>query len=218
MTTTRVVIIGAGGFGREVHDILIDAQDQGAMTGQKYELLGFLDDGKPDAGRLERIGASYLGPVSMLAELDKASRYSIGIGAGAVRRRLDEYASSLGLEPVTLIHSSATFGRDVRIGCGAVICAGVRLTTNITLGRHVHLNLNSTVGHDAILGDYVTVNPLAAISGDVTLEDEVTIGTTASVNQGLTVGERSVIGAGGSVAKNIPAGVVAVGVPASPRG
>ncbi len=52
----------------------------------------------------------------------------------------------------------------------------------------MHLNTNSTVGHDSVLQDYVSVHPGATIAGDVTLEPGVLIGTNASVNQGLRIG------------------------------
>ena len=95
-----------------------------------------------------------------LDELDQETRYVIGIGNGAVRRKIDRHATGLGLEAATLIHPRATLGRHlIQVGAGGVICAGVVLTTNIRLGRHVHLNLNVTVGHEAVIGDYVSIFP-----------------------------------------------------------
>lgn len=210
-----------GGFGREVHDVLLDHQAGWSTVEsdhpQHFDFLGFLDDDEPtqeQRERLNRIGAEWIGTVDDLAKLPKHARYVIGIGSGAMRRRIDRLATSVGITPATLIHSAATLGRDVRVGDGTVICAGVRVTTNVTLGRHVHLNINSTVGHDAVLGDYVTVNPLAAVSGNVTLGDEATVGTTASINQAVTIGPGTMIGAGASVIRDAAAGVTVVGVPA----
>jgi hypothetical protein len=49
------VIIGAGGFGREVLDVVE------AVGGAAYEFLGFLDDGTPDKRLLVARSARHLG-------------------------------------------------------------------------------------------------------------------------------------------------------------
>jgi sugar O-acyltransferase (sialic acid O-acetyltransferase NeuD family) len=118
------------------------------------------------------------------------------------------------VDAATLVHPSSTLGHDVRIGAGSVICAGVRATTNIDIGRHVHLNLNTTVGHDTWIADYVTVNPLVAISGGVRVGAESMLGTHSAVLQYLTVGAGAVVGAGSCVVRDVPDGVVVKGVPA----
>jgi sugar O-acyltransferase (sialic acid O-acetyltransferase NeuD family) len=176
--------------------------------------LGFLDDGTPDAAVLARLGAEHLGPVDHLRQLPGA-RYLIGVGEPKARQMLDARAEALGAEAITAIHRNASYS-DVEFGPGTVVTAGVRLTNNIRLGRHVHLNLNCTVGHDALLGDYVTVNPLASISGNVTIGDRVNVGTGANIIQNVTVGDDAVIGAGAVVIADVPAGVTVAGVPARP--
>ena len=50
-------------------------------------------------------------------------------------------------------------------------------------------------------------------SAPVTIEDNVWIGANCTVCGGVTIGEGSVIGAGSVVNRDIPAGVVAAGVP-----
>lgn len=214
--TQRLVIIGAGGFGREVMDVIDAINLDRATTGSTcYEVVGFLDDGDPDPATLAPYGVEHLGPVSRLETMPKEIGYVVGIGSPQVRHRLAEQYSDR-FSPA-LVHPAVTMGRAVEIGVGCVVCAGVRLTNNISLGSHVHLNLNATVGHDARLGNYVTVSPLVAISGYVTLEDEVMIGTGATLNPGITVGTGTVIGSGAAALRDLPSGVTAVGVPAKSR-
>lgn len=215
--TQRLVIIGAGGFGRETLDVVL-AINAARSPGEApaFEVLGFLADGPdPDPATLAPYGVAHLGPVDLLDSMDPDVGYVIGIGSPQARRKIDSRYSHRPCP--ALVHPSATYSVAVDFGPGSIVCAGVRLTNNITLGRHVHLNINTTVGHDARLGDYVTVSPLVAISGYVTLEDEVMIGTGAALNPGITVGAGAVIGSGAAALKDIPAGVVAVGVPAKPR-
>lgn len=213
MSAAPVVVVGAGGFGRETRDV-IDAM---AESGCPVEFIGYLDDGHPELALLD--GAPILGGVDALANLAVNVQYVIGIGIGSVRRRIDEKASGTSREAAVLIHPSAVLGkRSVVLAPGVIVCANASLTTNILVGRHTHINLNSTVGHDAVLGQYVTVNPGATVSGGVVLEDEVNVGTGASVIQGRRVGARTVLGAGAAVVKDLPPDVVAVGVPALPRG
>ena len=213
----KLVIIGAGGFGREVLDVIEALNSAPTTSGDgEFEVVGFLDDGSPDPSTLAPYGVEHLGPVAELETMSPDVGYVIGIGSPAVRRTIDERFMPLRTSPA-LVHPAATYSRAVIFGPGTVVCAGVRLTNNITLGRHVHLNINSTVGHDARLGDYATVSPLVAISGNVTLDEEVMIGTGVTLNPGVSVGRKAVIGSGAAVLSDVEAGVTAVGVPAKPR-
>jgi sugar O-acyltransferase (sialic acid O-acetyltransferase NeuD family) len=210
--STPLVIIGCGGFGREVHDIV------DAINGVKptWNLLGYLDD-QPDPANVSLVedrSSEVLGSTDWMMTAGQEVQFVIGIGTGKVRRAIDERLSSAGFRAATLVHPAATIGHGVRIGQGSVICAGARATTNIRLGRHVHLNLNTTVGHDCNLEDYVTINPLVAISGWVHIGSETMMGTHSAVLQNLSIGSRSAVGAGACVVKDVPDDVVVKGVPA----
>lgn len=214
--TQRLVIIGAGGFGREVLDV-IEAINNRPTSGPEpdYEVLGFLDDGQPDRDLLAPYGVGHMGPVSRLAELPGDVGYVIGVGSPQLRHKLDDQGG--GRNCPVLVHPSATVARRVDMGPGTVVCSHVSITNHIRLGRHVHVNLNCTIGHDAVLGDYVTLSPLVAISGNVHAEEGAFFGTGAKVNPGLTLGAGAVVGTGAAVIRDVEAGTTVVGVPAKPR-
>lgn len=208
-----LVIVGCGGHGREIYGIV---QAINAAQGEPWKVLGFVDDAASDANlrRLDRLGAPFLGVVRELVGMPKETRYVIGIGDPRVRAKV---AAAIGPDRVPaapLIHPAASVGLDNQFAEGVVLFPGARVTTNVRLGRHVHLNQNATVGHDSILDDYVQVNPLAAISGDCHLSERVLIGTTAAVLQGLAIGAGAMVGAGACVVRPVPAGTVVKGVPA----
>jgi sugar O-acyltransferase (sialic acid O-acetyltransferase NeuD family) len=201
----HVIVVGAGGFGREVADVVRDA---GRRLG------GYVDDGDPDVTLLERRGEGLLGPIAHIESW--TGEYLIGIGSPVVRRAIDAQATSAGVDAASVVHPSAFLGADTEAEPGLVVCANASITTNVRFGRHCHVNLNATVGHDCRIGDYVTINPGANISGGVTLADDVTVGTGAAIIQGVTVGEGTTIGAGAVVVRDLPPGVTAVGIPARP--
>lgn len=200
---TDIVIIGAGGHGREVLDIVEAHPD--------WTFRGFLADPAPDPELLKRRDAPYLASV---ADIPPGVLYTIGIGDGDVRRRIDGEFTALGAEAAVLVHPAATVASDNVLGQGVQVAAGGRITTNVHLGRHVQVNVNSVVSHDCRVGDYCTLSPGAMLNGAVTLGAGVFLGTGAIVIPGVSIGDGATIGAGAVVVGDVPSGVTAVGVPA----
>ena len=105
--------------------------------------------------------------------------------------------------------------------------------SNTYMGHHVYANFNLTVVDDGEcrIGNYCMFAPNVVISTTghpvhpsfrdkgaqfslpVTIKDHVWIGSNVTIMPGVTIGENSVIGAGSVVTKDIPANVVAAGVP-----
>lgn len=203
-----LVIIGAGGHGRELLDIVQAMNDEDPV----YEFLGFLDDTGGVEAVLARRGTEVLGGISDLESIE--AEFLIGIGSGQDRRAIAERAGSWGRHAAIAIHPAATLGSDVSLGEGCVIAAGARLTTNVRLGRHVHLNTNSTVAHDCRLGDYVTVAPGANVAGRAIIGEGVFIGAGAVVRDRVVIGAGSTVGAGAVAVKDVSESVTVIGVPA----
>jgi sugar O-acyltransferase (sialic acid O-acetyltransferase NeuD family) len=199
----EIVIVGAGGHGREVLDIVEAHPD--------WEFRGFIADPAPDPELLERRGAPYLGG---LAEIPRDVAYTIGIGDGGVRRRIAGELDSLGMKAAVLVHPAATQGADNDLGAGVQVATGGRITTNVRLGQHVHVNVNAVVSHDCRVGDFSTLSPGVCLNGAVTLGDGVFMGTGSIAIPGVTIGADATVGAGAVVADDVPPGTTAVGVPA----
>lgn len=160
-----IVIVGAGGHGRGILEILHAAAE---ARGFPCPVRGFLDDA-PGAPAVA--GFSILGSVERAAELRAENRFVIGIGdprvRAAVARKLDEFSASYAIA----VHPSAILYREVSIGDGAVIGAGVVVAASTRLGPHSIVNLNATVGHDCVLSAFATVAPGANLGGNVHMKE-----------------------------------------------
>jgi sugar O-acyltransferase (sialic acid O-acetyltransferase NeuD family) len=209
-----LVIVGAGGFGRETADV-VEALNAAAPE-PVWDLLGIADDAPSDENRerLDARGLKHLGTVADLVAGTARPAYVIGIGSPQVRRALAERLDAAGFRAATLVHPQASVGSRCRLGEGTVVLAGARVTTNIVLGRHVHLNPNVTVGHDTVLEDYVSMNPASSVSGDCVVGAGALVGVGAVVLNQVRVGAGAVVGGAACVVRDVPAGVVVKGVPA----
>jgi sugar O-acyltransferase (sialic acid O-acetyltransferase NeuD family) len=206
---TPLIVIGGGGHARELIDV-VEAMNR---VDPSFEFIGFAADEYYNETEMSSREARYLGGVAeTLSSFD--AEYVIGIGSGEARREIDDLATSLGRRAATLVHPDSSMGFGVELGPGAVITAGARLTTEVKLGRHVHVNVNCTVSHDVRLDDYVTLSPGVNVSGWVHVCELVTMGTGSSAIDRVEIGAATFVGAGATVIGDIPPGVTAVGTPA----
>jgi sugar O-acyltransferase (sialic acid O-acetyltransferase NeuD family) len=199
-----LVIVGSGGFGREVLQLVADINAHQPT----FDLLGFLDDNPADVRAIERLGARMLGSSSALADLQAA--IVIAIAAPTPRRRIDEHARAIGLRAARLVHPWASVGTSVVIEEGVVIGAGSRLTTSVVVGRHAHVNVNCTIGHDAVLESFVTVFPGVHVSGGCRVEEGAILGTGCVLLPGVCVGRDAEVGAGAVVVRDVAPGTIVV--------
>jgi sugar O-acyltransferase (sialic acid O-acetyltransferase NeuD family) len=209
MKVQEILVYGAGGFAREVKDVL----DAMADAGNQVRCVGFLDDSERNHGALLN-EAPVVGGGEKVAEWKEKAEFLVGIGNPAIKRKIVEKISHLGGKFAGGFHPNAISTRFVEIGEGTIITAGVIITNRIVIGKHVILNLGVTVGHDCMLDDYVTVSPGVYISGNVTIGEGTDIGRGAAVIQSIRIGRWSIIGAGSVVTKDIPDNCTAVGAPA----
>lgn len=211
--TYALVVVGAGGFGRET----LDVAHSMAQTHQGPDLVGVIDDA-PSAENLQLLrerAVPYLGTIdSWLLNGRDSDRYVIAIGNPRLRRRIAERVHATGRVAATLIHPTASIGTRTEFRSGTVICAGAVVSTNVHCGRHVHINPGAVIGHDARIGSFVSINPGAVISGEVQLAPGVLVGANATILQTLTVGNDATVGAAACVVRDVPAESTVVGVPA----
>ena len=207
-----LIIIGASGFGREVAWL---AERVNAKK-PTWNLLGFIDDNNEIQGSIIN-GYKVLGNTECIANYDGAY-FVCAVGASKTREAIIKKIRNLkpDIKFATLIDPSAELSELVEIGEGTVICAHSVLTVNIRIGEHVIVNLDCTIGHDAVLKDYATLYPSVNVSGATVIGHGCELGTGMQIIQGKAVGDHSIVGAGAVVVKDIPDNCTAVGSPAKP--
>ena len=190
-------IIGAGGFGREVYWSLNPIE--------RNNTVFFVDDVYWDNSDDKIL------PLSLF----ETNKYEVVVAiADSYHRQRIVESLPKSTKYFTHIHPSAQIhGDDVEIGEGSIICAGTIITTNVKIGKHTHLNLITTIGHDCVIGDYFTTAPGVQISGNETIGNRVYFGTRSCMKQKLTICDDVIIGMNAAVVKNIEEPGTYVGVP-----
>lgn len=205
-----VVIVGAGGFGREVLEIFKDRN----KISRTWDILGFIDEDKELHGKIIN-NYPVLGGLDWLRKHNNENLGCVcAIGACETRKRVVERLQEIGVNFCNAVHPSVIMSEFVELGQDVIICAGSILTVNIKIGNHVNIDTNCIVMHNAVIGRYCRLNPGTKINGNDQLGEGVYVGTGAIFLQGLSAGAWSTIGAGAVVIEDIPEKVVAIGVPA----
>lgn len=189
-----MVIVGAGGFGREV-----------AWTAslRSIDVIGFCDD-DPAKAAGEYGGHPLLGTVEQAARsLPEGTFFHVAVGRNDLRRRLTERAEACGLRPFSVIAPTAVLAPDVVLGPGAFIGANAVLSVGVRIGRGVIINHLSSIGHDVSIGDFAQICPCAGLSGGVVIGEEALLGTNASVVPLKRIGARAVVGIGAIALRDV---------------
>lgn len=200
----KIVILGAGGLAREVY---------WHMQGSQYTDFIFVDD-ITDITEMRLKDSIYPVVKNWDFTLFDVKKFIVGIGSPKAKKIMVEKAILSGLTPAeTYIHPKSLV-QDARLGVGGIVAPNCIVTTNVSIGNYVVLNLSCTVGHDAFLDDWVTVNPGAHISGNVRVGKGVTLGTGTAIREEILIAEGAVTGAQTAVVSNLQASGIYVGVPA----
>lgn len=207
----RVVIVGAGGFGREVLQYVRDtfAGDRGIAV------KGFLDDAPPDL-RPFALGVPVLGDTASY-RVEPDDRFVVAIGDPATRRRLVERLASRGATFINVVHPLSYVSAAATLGTGCIVAPYATVGAHATIGDHTVLTFYASVGHDARVGSYCAFSPHAVTNGGTRIGDGVFLGAHAIVNPLKSVGDGAKVAAGAVVYRAIPPNTFAVGNPARPR-
>jgi len=204
----KLVIIGAGGFGREAWAWA----EQSLQVGREWQLKGFIDDNL-EALKERRSPGKLLGRIQdYQPAADEV--FVCALGVPAIKRKCSELVAARGGRFTRVIHRTAVLGHEVELGEGVVLCPHTTVSANNRLGRGVALNLHASVDHDANVGDWSQINCHCDLTASVEVGCEVFMGSRVSVIPNVRIGDGAYLGAGSVVLRDVPAGWKMVGAPA----
>jgi len=201
-----IYILGAGAMARETLGIY-------KTLGKLDQVGGFVEQNCSRAG-LKIHGKEVMDASIIETFSDDAS--FIGAMGSPARRPWIEEIEAKGLNFESVIAPDVIVGDLTTIGDGCIVCSGVVLTCDIKVGRHSIINIGAAVNHDCDIGNFVSIGPSVSIAGYAKIGDGCWISIGAKIINRISIGKGSLIAAGSVVTKDIPQGVLAMGVPAKP--
>ncbi|MDR0301411.1 MAG: acetyltransferase [Treponema sp.] len=210
MEKKKLVIIGAGGLGREILFMLLDINKKNNC----YDILGFIDN-TPELQNKIINNFPVLGDDSWLHNYNDNIDVTIAVGTPQTKKQIYErFSYKKNISFPTIIENDVKYSDTVMIGKGCIIGYHSTLLANIFLGDFVLLNHNCAIGHDVKLESFVTLYGNVSVSGNVTIGSCAEIGNGTRILQNKTIGENSKIGIGSVVIRNVPPNCTVFGNPA----
>lgn len=211
MSIQNVVIVGAGGFGREVLRYVLDTYGSDPDT----QVKGFLDDRPPDLASFG-LGIPVLGDTHGYRPQD-GDRLIIALGEPKLRQMMAERFGALGARFLTVVHPTAYVSASASVGEGCIVAPFATIGAHASLGDHSVLTFYASIGHDAKVGRWCALSPHSVTNGGSRIGDRAFLGAHAVVNPMQSVGDGAKVAAGAVVYRPVPPNTLATGNPAKPR-
>lgn len=206
----HLIIIGAGGFGREIYCCATECIGYGI----DFDIKGFLD---PNGLKLDK----YEGypPIIGVEEnyiIEADDVFTCAFGDVHLKQKCCEKILKQGGEFLTLIHKTAYISKNVSIGKGCIIMAATRISCDVNINDFVSIQPEVNIGHDVSIGSWSHINTNVICSGAVQIGQCVTIHTSAVIVPQAVIEDNSVVGAGSVTRNRVKKGQIVMGVPAKP--
>lgn len=197
----NVIIIGAGGHGKVIADIVLAAGDN---------IIGFLDD---NIELNSFIDFPILGIVSDYKKYTN-NEFIIAIGNADIREKIAVEMDNARF--YTAIHPTAVISHiNTAIGEGTAVMANAVINPSVSIGKHCIINTAAVVEHDNVIEDFVHVSVGSKLGGTVHIGSKTWIGIGATVKNNIEICSACMIGAGCTVINDLSESGIYVGVPAS---
>ena len=204
----HLVIIGAGGYGREMYA----AAKNAIGFGEVFDIKGYLDENSAVLNGFHNYPSIIGSPSAYEPERDDV--FFAALGNLDFRRKCVAEIESKGGEFISIVSRSAFVGTNVEIGAGSFVANNVTLTADIRIGKHVAVFHSSSVGHDSVLGDFSHVYAQCSVGGGVIIGEGARIFPGAVIVPRRKIGEYATVGAGSTVIVDVEPGVTVFGSPA----
>jgi sugar O-acyltransferase (sialic acid O-acetyltransferase NeuD family) len=202
----RILIVGAGGFGREVLQWALHA-----WPDEAHKIYGFLSDDTEALSGFDS-GFSVVGSAAAYSPVP-GEAFVLAIGIPGARRGVAETLVARGAEFLSLVHPTAIVSKSAEVGGGTILCPYSIVSDHCRLGRFVLMNYHSSVGHDASAADFCVFSPYATLGGGAAIGEDVFLGLHASVGPRVAIGDRCKVSAGSVALAAAPADTVIWGSP-----
>jgi len=202
-----VVIIGAGGQGKVVLDVL--------LAERRFRPVGFVD-ADPQLTDSYVGGLPVLGSVNSLTRLrqQRVRHAFVAIGDNRTRLRYATLLREQGFDLVSAVHPTASVSPSATVGENVVVCPQAAVVCEARLGLGVIVNTGAVVDRECVVAEAAHVCPGAVLAGRVRVGRGAFIGLGAQVIQCRSIGRFAVVGAGAAVIEDVPDFATVVGVPA----
>lgn len=204
-----LVIIGAGGFGREM---ILHVNEEANKHKLEWNLIGFVDE--EQTGEVE--GYKILGNLETFLKMEEKPYFFIAIANSEARERIAKQCKAAGFPAATIYCGgmNAMLAPNAEIGEGCYIGRNCAIMNEVKIGPFCIIQGRSLFGHDTTVGEYTSIMTDASFGGETHVGPHCYFGLRCTVINRINITDHCTFGACACVVKDAAQSGTYVGVPA----